>query len=76
MNHTPKEKEVVHRISLCVCCLLKSDTPPPSSASLLVYVNEMKSLPTPASKYDFPKNARLAWDKMLDTNSCLNKYKK
>jgi hypothetical protein len=76
MNHTPIEKEAVDYLSLCVCFLLKSDIPPPSSASLLVYVNKMKSLPTPASGFDFPSSARYVWDRMLDADSCLNKYKK
>jgi hypothetical protein len=76
MNHTPIEKEALRHLSLCVCRLFKSDIPPPSSASLLIYINKMKSHLTPTSKYNFPSAARYVWNRMLDADSWLNEYKK
>jgi hypothetical protein len=69
------EKEVVDDISLCICRLLKADTPDPSYINLLVYVNEMCLSPTPTSGFDFPSYARLAWEGMIGANECLSKFK-
>jgi hypothetical protein len=74
-KHSPLEKKAVDDISLCVCRLLKSDTPPEWCVSLLFYVKEMKSSPTPPSGYEFPSAARNAWDRMVGADECVEKFK-
>jgi hypothetical protein len=74
-NQSPDEKEAVQFISLCICHLFKSDTPPSSYIRLLVYLEEMKSSTPTTSGFDFPKEARLAWNRMIGADECLKKYK-
>jgi hypothetical protein len=75
-DQSPNEKEAVNFISLCVCCLLKSDTISPSYVSLLVYVNELRSQPKPESGDDFPSFARVCWEGLVDVEEYLTKYNK
>jgi hypothetical protein len=74
-NQSQLEKETVDRISLSICRLFKSDTPP-SYGSVLVYVNKLKSSPSPTSGFDFPLKARKAWEKMINADKCLETFKK
>jgi hypothetical protein len=66
VNQTVKEKEIVHYISISICRLFKSDTPPQSYESVLEYVKNLKSYPTPQNGFDFPLCARIAWNGMMN----------
>jgi hypothetical protein len=69
------KKEAVDDIFLCICHLLKADTPNPSYMNVLVYVNEMRLSPTPTSRNNFFYHARHAWEGMIGTNECQSKGK-
>jgi hypothetical protein len=65
-NDIEQHKKVTSRISVGICFLFKSDTPPPSYSSVLEYIKNLKSSPSPEKGFDFPKVARNAWDWMIN----------
>jgi hypothetical protein len=72
-NQTDQEKNIVHRISISICRLFKSDTPPSSFKNVLLYINNLKSSPSPSSGFDFPSSARNSWNGMINADECVEK---
>jgi hypothetical protein len=74
ISHQPQlsiQKDILDHISISVCRLLKSQKPSPIYSPVLIYVNELKSSPSPTTGYDYPLAAQIAWNKMIDAEKYL-----
>jgi hypothetical protein len=74
ISHQPQsatQKRILNRISISICRLLKSQKPSPIYHPVLIYVNELKSFPSPTTGYNFPLQAQIAWNEMVDAEKCL-----
>jgi hypothetical protein len=68
---SPTQKEILDIISISICRLLKLQKLSPIYHPVLIYLNKVRSSPSPITGYNFPLQAQIAWNEMVDAEKCL-----
>jgi hypothetical protein len=64
-------KNILNKIAVCVCDILRNERPPSTCKNVVIYVSKLISSPSPTSEFDDTENARISWGEMVDPSSLI-----